>query len=173
MGIFENTVLVDKKISPGNTIGKIACIIAIVILLILSVITMSPIVFVMPVVAVAVIFYFLHMGAKVEYEYTYIEGRLSFAKIIAKRKRKELADVDMESLLLIAPENAPELHNYHNGGQNIVCKDYTSGMGQDEVYEVVHKYGEGIRIIRFEPDHNMMELMQRGNGNLRKIVMKK
>ncbi len=171
MGIFENTVLVDKKVSVGNTIGRIICIIFIFAFLLISFTPIAPGLFLIPAVLVGVIFYFLHMGTQVEYEYTYIEGRLSFAKITAKRKRKELAEVEMEEMLLIAPKGASELHSYHSMPQGVVCKNYTSGMENVKIYEVVYKLGEGIGIIQFEPDRNMLELMQ--PQNVRKVIIEK
>ena len=171
MGIFENTILVDKKVSVANTIGRIACVIIFAIFVVLSFTPIAPGLFLLPAVVVGVIFYFLHMGTKVEYEYTYLEGRLSFAKITAKRRRKELAEVDMENVLLIAPKEVPELRTYHSGQQKAVCKNYTSGTGEAAVYEVVYKLGEGIGIIQFEPDINMLELMQ--PKNVRKVILAK
>lgn len=169
MSIFENTILVNKKASLVNTIGRIITIALLIMFLGLTFSPIAPGLFLAPAIIMGVIFYFLHLGSQTEYEYTYIEGRLSFAKIKAKRRRKELAKIEMEEVLLLAPEKAPELNSYHNGQQKAVCKNYTSGYGGREIYEVVYKLGEGIGIIRFEPDLNMLEMMQ--PRNMRKVII--
>lgn len=171
MSIFENTILVERKISAANTIGRICCIALIAVFLILSFTPVAPLLFVIPAILVAVVFYFLHMETQVEYEYTYIEGRLSFAKITAKRKRKELAEVDMENLLLLAPADAPELMTYHSGSKKAAAADYTSGKGAQDVYEVVYKRGEDTAAIRFQPDANMLALIQK--GNMQQVIVRR
>lgn len=171
MSIFENTILVNKKPSLGNTAGRIVCIILLILFLALTFSPIAPGLFLAPAIIMGIIWYFLYLGSQTEYEYTYIEGRLSFARIKAKRRRKELARIEMEEVLVLAPEKAPELNSYHNGQQKVTCRNYTSGYGKQEIYEVVYKLGEGIGIIRFEPDRNMLEMMQ--PRNMRKVIIGK
>lgn len=170
MSIFENSILVNKKTSIGNVIGRIACIVCLAVFLLLTFSPIAPGMFLLPAVLVGFIFYLLHMEAQTEYEYTYIEGQLSFAKIKAKRKRKELGNIDMETVLMIAPENAPELRAYHND-QQVKVRNYTSGNADAKIYEVAYKKGEGVVIIRFEPDQNMLEMIQA--RNMHKVIIGK
>ncbi len=167
MGIFENTILVNKKVSAGNLVGRILCLILIAFCLLVS-FTILPGILLAPAVLIGVIYYFLFIESQTEYEYTYIEGRLSFAKIKAKRRRKELARVEMEEMLLIAPSGAGELRAYH-GDRTVSRKDFSSRNASAKTYEVVYKLGEGIALIVFEPDRNMLELMRSRNGH--KVVL--
>ena len=88
------------------------------------------------------------------------EGRLSFAKIKNKKRRKNLATIEMETLQLIAPKGAPELRNYHEN-MNIIKRDYTSGQEDHKVYEAIYTQGEDVVDIMFEPDDNMLDMMAR------------
>ncbi len=167
MGIFENTILVNKKVSAGNLIGRILCIILSGFCFLIS-LTILPGLLFIPALLFGALYYFLYIESKTEYEYTYIEGRLSFAKIKAKRRRKELAKVEMEEALLIAPSSAGELRQYHENG-TVSRKDFSSKNASAKTYEVVYKLGEGVALIVFEPDRNMLELMRLRNGH--KVVI--
>lgn len=169
MGVFENSILVDKKVSVLNLLLRVLCGVGCVgsVLLSLTPATMGSLFGVAILFGVA--FYFLQVGSKIEYEYTYIEGELSFARIKDKRKRKELLSVDMDTMILVAPENAGELRGYHNGTNNVVVKDFTSGYPEREIFELVYKAGEKTMIIRFEPDKNMLQLVR--NKYPRNVLM--
>ena len=89
MSIFENTVLVDKKVSVVNVILRYLCI-ALAIFCVLVSIIVYPGILLVPAIIFAVFWYLLKIASQIEWEYTYIEGRLSFARIKAKRKEKIL-----------------------------------------------------------------------------------
>ncbi len=90
MSIFENTVLVDKKVSVVNVIlryllycvGNFFCVLVSIIV--------YPGILLVPAIIFAVFWYLLKIASQIEWEYTYIEGRLSFARIKAKKKKKIL-----------------------------------------------------------------------------------
>lgn len=168
MSIFENTVLVNKKISVGNKLGQIICIALMAFCLVVTVLIYS--LFITPAIIFGVIWYFLYLNAQLEYEYTYIEGRLSVARIKAKRKRKELARIEMEEVMLIAPSNDAELKSYFNNKQ-ITRKDYSSGFANVTTYQVVYKAktGNGLAMMGFEPDMKMLDTMKSRYG--RKVVI--
>ena len=97
MSIFENTVLVDKKVSVVNVILRYLCI-ALAIFCVLVSIIVYPGILLVPAIIFAVFWYLLKIASQIEWEYTYIEGRLSFARIKAKRKRKNIAKIEMEAV---------------------------------------------------------------------------
>ena len=155
MSIFENTVLVDKKVSVVNVILRYLCI-ALTIFCVL-----------VPAIIFAVFWYLLKIASQIEWEYTYIEGRLSFARIKAKRKRKNVAKIEMEEVVLIAPSTAHELYNYHNNNQ-VSVKDCSSKQSGAKTYEVIYKNGSGLGDIIFEPDENMLDMIC--NRNAKKVI---
>ena len=158
MGIFENTILVEKKVSMGNLIARYLCIAVILFCLIIS-FTVLPGILIIPAVLFGVLWYVLKNASQLEFEYTYIEGRLTFARIKAKRKRKNLAKVEMEEVILIAPSTAHELYNYHNNRDTEV-RNYSSRKADAKTYEIIYKNGTGIGDIIFEPDDAMLEKMR-------------
>ena len=142
MSIFENTVLVDKKVSVVNVILRYLCI-ALAIFCVLVSIIVYPGILLVPAIIFAVFWYLLKIASQIEWEYTYIEGRLSFARIKAKRKRKNVAKIEMEEVVLIAPSTAHELYNYHNNNQ-VSVKDCSSKQSGAKTYEVIYKNGSGL-----------------------------
>lgn len=167
MSIFENTVLVNKKPSIGNKIGGWICIVLIALCLYVS-FFLVPGVFLVPAILIGVIWYLLYINSQIEYEYTYIEGRLSIARIKAKRKRKELARIELEEVILIAPTASHELDSYFSNNQ-INRKACISGLPDAHTYQVVYKSGNAINMLEFEPDQNMLEMIQ--SRNPRKVLI--
>ena len=151
MSIFENTVLVDKKVSVVNVILRYLCI-ALAIFCVLVSIIVYPGILLVPAIIFAVFWYLLKIASQIEWEYTYIEGRLSFARIKAKRKRKNIAN---------------ELYNYHNNNQ-LSVKDCSSKQPGAKTYEVIYKNGSGLGDIIFEPDENMLDMIC--NRNAKKVI---
>ena len=166
MSIFENTVLVDKKVSMVNVILRYLCI-ALAIFCVLVSIIVYPGILLVPAIIFAVFWYLLKIASQIEWEYTYIEGRLSFARIKAKRKRKNIAKIEMEEVVLIAPPTAHELYNYHNNNQ-LSVKDCSSKQPGAKTYEVIYKNGSGLGDIIFEPDENMLDMIC--NRNAKKVI---
>lgn len=167
MSIFENTVLVNRKTSIGNKIGGWLCIVLIALSAIGAFLVFS---FVLLLLAIlfGAIWYMLYLNSQIEYEYTYIEGRLSIARIKAKRKRKELARIEMEEVLMIAPTDSHELDSYFSNNQ-VKRKVCTSGLPDIHSYQVVYKTSNDINMIEFEPDRNMLEMIQARNP--RKVLI--
>lgn len=167
MSIFENTVLVNRKTSIGTKIGGWLCLLLMALSAVGSFLVFS---FILLILAVffGVIWYMLYLNTQIEYEYTYIEGRLSIARIKAKRRRKELARIEMEEVIIIAPTDSHELDSYFNNNQ-IKRKDCTSGLPDLHSYQVVYKSSNDINMIAFEPDRNMLEMIQ--SRNPRKVLI--
>ncbi len=165
MSIFENTVLVEKKQTLANKIGFTVLVVLTVFCLYVS-LFISPILFA-PAIAFGVFAYLVHSNSKIEYEYTYIEGRLSIARIKAKKKRKELAQIEMEEVLLIAPGSSHELDAYKNN--QAVKSACVSGEKDAKIYQVVYKGKGGLNMMAFEPDRNMLEMIQ--GRNPRKVII--
>ncbi|MGN0342482.1 MAG: DUF6106 family protein [Roseburia sp.] len=157
MGIFENTILVKKRASAVQLVLAYALLL-LCFACAIGFLLCFQLLFVLLFLIAAILFYAVRATSRVEYEYSYIEGRLSFAKIKNKKRRKSLAVIEMETLQLIAPVGAPELRNFHEN-MNIIKRDYTSGEPDRKVYEAVYTQGESVVDILFEPDENMLDMM--------------
>lgn len=91
------------------------------------------------------------MGQNVEYEYSYFDGELRFAKIKNKSRRKNLATYSMESVVTIAPAGDRSVYNYENGGE-LKIVDYSSGLKDVPYYDIVIKSPDANVLIKAELD---------------------
>ena len=78
-------------------------------------------------VVFGLIAYLMIMAQNTEFEYSYFDGELRFAKIKNKSRRKRLGIYSMESVAAIAPAGDRSVYNYENGNE-IKKIDYTSGQ---------------------------------------------
>ena len=84
----EKLVIVPKKTTGGHKAGMIAFFVLTCLCLVLSMFV-SPVMFLVPTIIFGVIWYLFAFRSEVEYEYTYYDGDLRFAKIRNKAKRKK------------------------------------------------------------------------------------
>ena len=97
----EKLVIVPKKTTGGHKAGMIAFFVLTCLCLVLSMFV-SPVMFLVPTIIFGVIWYLFAFRSEVEYEYTYYDGDLRFAKIRNKAKRKKIAYLSMDDVLTIA-----------------------------------------------------------------------
>ncbi len=105
----------------------------------------------------AVLAYFLHTR-KYEYEYSYFDGEVRFARITNKSSRKRLGVYQMEEVLQIAPISDRSMHQYLQN-TSVSKKDYTSRKKDAIVYGMVIKHAEALQLIKFEPDEKYLDAM--------------
>lgn len=84
-----------------------------------------------------------------------------------REREKNIAKIEMEEVVLIAPSTAHELYNYHNNNQ-LSVKDCSSKQPGAKTYEVIYKNGSGLGDIIFEPDENMLDMIC--NRNAKKVI---
>ena len=94
--------------------------------------------------------HFLHTR-NYEYEYSYFDGELRFAKITNKKRRKDLKGYVMDEVVVIAPMEDRSIYQYLNDKSNKV-KDYTTGKANAKIYVAVVKDGTGTELVKYEPD---------------------
>lgn len=150
----EKLVIIPKKQTIGKKIFDISLFVVTCILFIFAIIL--PILFAIPAVLSAVLWYFLSFRSETEYEYTYYDGEFRFAKIKAKSRRKNLGSVQMEDVLAFAPKGDRSVYKYEND-KNVGYKNLTSGNPKAKIYELVFKDGRGISRYEIEPDEEMMD----------------
>ena len=90
-----------------------------------------------------------------EYEYSYYDGELRFAKIINKKRRKELKGYAMEEVLTIAPIDDRSVHHYIND-KNVKVRDLTTGNPNGSVFVAVVKSGNELELVKYEPDERYL-----------------
>lgn len=153
--MLEVFVLVDRKPSPVKIfLGWLCMCLAIVSLFLMCVVNAF--------LVVALIFgglwYWLIFMSRFEYEYSYFDGELRFAKVINKSKRKTLKGYNMEDVLQIAPAGDRSVYKYENDA-NVAKKDYTSAKKDVPYYDIVLKdsSSNSITLIKAELDDQYLD----------------
>lgn len=150
----EKLVIVSKRRTTGKKIFDIALFVLTCIFLVLAMVV--PFIFAIPALIGAVLWYFLSFRSDVEYEYTYFDGELRFAKIKGKSRRKSLGEVQMNDVLAFAPKGDRSVYKYEND-KSLGYKNLTSGNPDAKVYELVFKGEKGVNRYEIEPDEAMMD----------------
>lgn len=106
------------------------------------------------------LWYFLMFQSYMEYEYSYFDGEVRFARIMNKSHRKTLEVYSMNDVVTIAPTGDRSVYNYEND-KSIKVKDYTSHKKDVPSYDLVIKKDSGSTIlIKYEPDEEYLDAVQ-------------
>ena len=107
-------------------------------------------------VVLAALWYWIFFKSGLEYEYSYFDGDLRFAKVIGKSRRKALGEYSIDDVVQIAPAGDRSVYKYEND-KNLAYKDLTSGDSDAKVYELIAKGEKGLVRYEFEPDDEMLD----------------
>lgn len=104
-------------------------------------------------VVLGCVLYFLFLYLNQEYEYSYFDGDVRFARILNKSRRKNLKSYTMDEVIQIAPAGDRSVMKYENDPK-VKKKNYTSGFRGVPYYEMVVRGSgdDGVVLIKFEPD---------------------
>lgn len=152
--MHEKLVIVPRVKTTGEKILNIGLFALTCLMFVLAIAV--PQIYILPAICLAVLWFFLMFQSNTEFEYTYYDGELRFAKIKGKRKRKDLGEVQMEDVLAFAPRGDRSVYKYEND-RNISYKNLTSRRADAKVYELVFKAEKGICRYEFEPDEEMLD----------------
>ena len=94
--------------------------------------------------------YFLH-NRNYEYEYSFFDDEIRFAKIINKSRRKQLPGYRMAEVVAIAPKGDTRVANYESDSRANI-RNLTSGYKHAKIYTIAVKTTDGVEIVYFEPD---------------------
>lgn len=154
----EKLVIVPRKLTTTRKFVRIFLFV-LACLFLLGATFLSPLLFFVPAIIVTVLWVWQAFYSNVEFEYTYYDGDLVFAKIKNKAKRKKIADINMNDVLICAPKGDRALYKYENDN-SIKCKKLVSGMEGTKVYGIVVKGEAAITRYEFEPDEEFLEAMR-------------
>lgn len=153
--MHEILVIVPKKTSGGKKILNMVWFI-LACLMFVGATFIAPIIFLVPAVGFALLWYFQTFRMDTEWEYTYYDGDLKFARIRAKSRRKNLANIHMDDVIAIAPRGDRSIYKYETDS-SVTYKNLTSGVEGAKVYAVIFKGEKGILRYEFEPDEEMLD----------------
>ena len=165
-----NELYAEAGCKRRNTVkvvlGKAGLIAVVVIIFLLALLTLNQILMFVGMLGIVGLVFFLPR-LNVEYEYIFVDGQLDFDKIMGGARRKTAMRIQIEQIELVAPLDSHTLDSYQNNSQMKV-KDFSSGDRNAKVYAVMHRQGETLTKILFEPDEKMLACMKQKSP--RKIV---
>ncbi len=103
-------------------------------------------------------FFFYHLCR--EFEYSYFEDEMRFARISNKSRRKSLYTISMDDVIQIAPVGDRSITNYEKD-RSFVHKDMSSKLRGHLVYELAARQDNKAPVlIKFEPDDRLLDAIE-------------
>lgn len=100
--------------------------------------------------------YFLVFETNKEFEYSYFDGEVRFAKVINKSRRRSLEVCQMDEVVQIAPAEDRSIMKYQ-GDHTAKVKDYSSRRREVPCYVMVTNQGGKTVLTKFEPDDKFLD----------------
>ncbi len=97
--------------------------------------------------------YFCYLQEWVEFEYSYVCRELTVDKIMARSRRKKLADYQIDKVEIGAPDGSYRLDAYRN--KSYAVKDYSSKTGKNTFV----LYYEGQQKIILDGDEGLLQAL--------------
>ena len=95
----------------------------------------------------------------IEYEYLYVDRQFSVDKIHNRRKRKKIAEYNLETELeVLAPKDSHQLDYMKERVSQ--TRNYTSGSEDAQVYEMVVHVGDELWLIKIEMTDELFEQLR-------------
>lgn len=149
----EVYVLVERK---KSTLMRVVTAAVLAIGILFALFSMIAPLFLSGALILLVVWYFFLFRSCKEYEYSFFDGELRFAKIMNKSRRKRLRVFTMDEVIQIAPAGNRSIYKYEQ--DNTVKKiDYTSGNKDVPYYNLIMKNEDGINMISYEPDDKYLD----------------
>jgi thiamine transporter ThiT len=104
---------------------------------------------------VSFVTYLIIRNSQVEFEYLFLDNQLSVDQIMGKAKRRQVCEISMTDIQIIAPTGSREVKDHLAGQSRIV--DYASHMPHAKTYTAVVNSGSVQKQLIFEPNEAMLE----------------
>ena len=143
-------VLVARNRNMAAAVMKVVCAILAAFSLLM---VPSSLVFLLAVAIFGVAAYYSYLQEWIEYEYSYVSGELTVDKIMARSRRKSMADYPVEKIEVAAPEGSYHLDGYQ--GRDCEVKDYSSMKTNTFII-----YYEGQKKLILDADRGLMEALR-------------
>ncbi len=144
-------VLVARKRNMMAAVLKIVCGVLAVFSLLASMYSAVMLLFMLAFAALTYVFY---LQEWIEYEYSYVSRELSIDKIMARSRRKSVANYLLDKIEIGAPEGSSRLDSYRN--RKCTVKDYSARSGN--VPFVI--YYEGSVKLILEADEGLIQALR-------------
>ncbi len=108
--------------------------------------------------------YILHNSRSIEYEYIVINSSLDIDKIMAKKRRKKMLELDIKDATLMASVD-DDMHNsvLNNPDNSIKVIDLSAKSKNLDTYFIDYSDGGKRQIVVFQPTSKMVEALWQYN----------
>ena len=106
------------------------------------------------------LWYLIMFQLNKEFEYSYFDGELRFARVTNKSRRKALGSCTMDDVIQIAPVGDRSVSKYENDN-GIKVKDFTSHVKGRPYYDLILQQSGNLTLIKFEPDDKFLDSMEK------------
>lgn len=139
---------------------KITAIMLVVlgVIFVIGAILFGKIIFLIPAVALFVVYFVNYYHAPITYDYTYFGNELKIARIKGDNRRKLLYTINLDDTKMITRADDPALYNIENG-QGVVKKDLSSYSGTGKLYKVVFAVDGKNIILTIEPSEDFLDAL--------------
>ena len=154
--------IVKRRVSISNYIIRFAMIVLCVLSPMLELVIGG-----LAIGVVAVMIYLTWLVFKatsIEYEYAFFPNDFTVDRIAGQRKRKRVAEFEMDQIDLIAKIDDEELTRM---AFNVRKIDFTTDTKSDNVYGMMVNGNKGQALVMFEPNEKMLEALK--NASPRKL----
>ena len=151
--MFEVYVLVEKK---KSVILSFFSVFSYVMGALSALAVVLGIYFFVPTAVFGIILGFFLQTRRYEFEYSYFDGEVRFAKIINKANRKKLPGYNMAEVIAIAPIGDASVAQYEKDSK-VTVRKLQSGYANRKLFVMVAKGEKGVELVYFEPDDKYLD----------------
>lgn len=148
-------LLVKRKTAPMLKALRFACVVMCVLQLTLAALSAAAF-FILTGILFLILSYVIGYYGNIEYEYLYVDRQLSIDKIHNRRKRKKVAEYELDKHMeVLAPYGSPHLDYFKDKTARV--RNYTSGAADAEEYAMVVHVEKQLELIRLEMNEEMLK----------------
>lgn len=151
--MYEVYVLVEKKKSTAVAFFSVFSYVMAVLSVIFVVFGLY---FFVPTAVFGFLLGWFFQTRNYEYEYSYFDGDVRFARITNKSSRKRLPGYKMSEVVAIAPAGDASVAQYENDSQAKIRR-LQSGYKDRRVFVMAARGEKGLELVYFEPDERYLD----------------
>ncbi len=150
--------LIESKASSAVKVGSMVSLVLAVLFFLSSILTPLGMIGLILCLVAGILYYFLSLNAKIEFEYQYCEKEITVDKILNKSKRKNVARYEVERIEVMAPSQSYHLDDYKNRTLKIL--DFSAREADrkpDPTYTFIY---DGKERVIFEPNRELVDAVK-------------
>ncbi len=167
MGVYNDTFIeesVNRKTTSAQKLGYIAAWVFAVFCLLMAI--MGMVFMLVPTILFAVLIFYLYRNTELDFDYTYVNGSLGFAKVMHKQMRKSLFSIEASDILAMGPENVSAIARYNNPDQpKLETHDFSAHSEEKRDWIIIYhdQAKNANKKIIFNPSENLVSAIKRNN----------